>query len=145
MVGTDTYRRNDDGTYSSEYGHTVSKAPNGSLWVGGAPTGYRDIGFGVQLTPSEWVPSSLQPPAPYKPQTYAPPVQYAYGDSYSGRVSSADPGSGSFLGLAIYPWMLLLALAAYAGRLQCIIGTQIYGSGEADIPTMTSDWVIADI
>lgn len=68
MVGTDTYRRNDDGTYSSEYGHTVSKAPNGSLWVGGAPTG-----------------------------------------------------------------------------LQCIIGTQIYGSGEADIPTMTSDWVIADI
>ena len=30
-------------------------------------------------------------------------------------------------------------------RLQCIIGTQIYGSGEADIPTMTSDWVIADI
>lgn len=29
--------------------------------------------------------------------------------------------------------------------LQCIIGTQIYGSGEADIPTMTSDWVIADI
>lgn len=115
MVGTDTYRRNDDGTYSSEYGHTVSKAPNGSLWVGGAPTGYRDIGFGVQLTPSEWVPSSLQPPAPYKPQTYAPPVQYAYGDSYSGRVSSADPGSGSFLGLAIYPWMLLLALAAYAG------------------------------
>ena len=32
-----------------------------------------------------------------------------------------------------------------ADRLQCIIGTQIYGSGEADIPTMTSDWVIADI
>mgnify|MGYP000290569214 FL=1 len=31
------------------------------------------------------------------------------------------------------------------GGLQCIIGTQIYGSGEADIPTMTSDWVIADI
>ena len=92
MVGTDTYRRNDDGTYSSEYGHTVSKAPNGSLWVGGAPTGYRDIGFGVQLTPSEWVPSSLQPPAPYKPHTYAPPVQYAYGDRYSGRVSSAAPG-----------------------------------------------------
>lgn len=30
-------------------------------------------------------------------------------------------------------------------RPQCIIGTQIYGSGEADIPTMTSDWVIADI
>ena len=35
-------------------------------------------------------------------------------------------------------------LRAYT-RLQCIIGTQIYGSGEADIPTMTSDWVIADI
>ena len=33
----------------------------------------------------------------------------------------------------------------YRIRLQCIIGTQIYGSGEADIPTMTSDWVIADI
>ena len=76
MVGTDTYRRNDDGTYSSEYGYTVSKAPNGSLWVGGAPTGYRDIGSGA-ANALEWVPSSLQPPAPYKPQTHAPPVQYA--------------------------------------------------------------------
>jgi hypothetical protein len=46
---------------------------------------------------------------------------------------------------------LVLRLSVFGGGdvgpawLQCIIGTQIYGSGEADIPTMTSDWVIADI
>ena len=46
---------------------------------------------------------------------------------------------------------LVLGLSVFGGGdvgpawLQCIIGTQIYGSGEADIPTMTSDWVIADI
>ena len=38
-----------------------------------------------------------------------------------------------------------LEFSVPATLLQCIIGTQIYGSGEADIPTMTSDWVIADI
>ena len=40
---------------------------------------------------------------------------------------------------------LMFDLTLLPSRLQCIIGTQIYGSGEADIPTMTSDWVIADI
>jgi hypothetical protein len=118
MVGTDTYRRNDDGTYSSEYGYSVSKAPNGDLYVGGAPTGYRDIGFGVQQTHTEWFPS-FQPssaPASYKP--YAPPVQSAYSGGYAGAGYSVSqtsaPSAGSFLGFAIYPWMLLLALAAYA-------------------------------
>ncbi len=119
MVSTDTITRNSDGTYTSEYGYSVSKGPGGDLWVGGAPTGYRDIGFGVQRTPSPW--ESYQPTV-FKPQQYTPPPMPAtYGGAYAGvgyplqAAANTTPDIGLSFGLLVYPWMLLLACASYIG------------------------------
>lgn len=114
MVSTDTITRNSDGTYTSEYGYSISKAPNGQLWSGGAPTGYRDIGFGIQRTPSAW---ETYQPTTLKPQAaYVTPAARSHSGGFAGTgytPIARVPDEGSILILAIYPWMLLLACLAY--------------------------------
>lgn len=61
------------------------------------------------------------------------------------QARQTTPGKFTRRVIALVRHRLADVVVIPARGLQCIIGTQIYGSGEADIPTMTSDWVIADI
>lgn len=120
MVGTDSYHRNHDGTYSSSSGQQVSLGPNGDLYVGGVSTGYRDIGFGVQNVPS-WgdygssQPANLKPPGS-QPIAHAPmPVYAGGGGAYVPQAPTRFEARDALvpLVLVVYLWQLVIAALVY--------------------------------
>jgi hypothetical protein len=105
---TGTVQRNDDGSYTSSYGHTLTKGPDGQLYSGGAPIGL-SAGDGGGVVPTAWG-RSTETSSPASPAVGPVAVGVARASISAGRQAPSHDISAA--ALPIYVWMAALGVLA---------------------------------
>jgi hypothetical protein len=98
-----TVQRNDDGSYTSSAGYTLTKGPDGQLYSGGAPTGL-SAGIGGGVVPTSWGSGTTDTVAGGHSRAATGNAVLGYG--------SGPQRIPSFLSLPVYLWMAMLGILA---------------------------------